>query len=104
MVVPKRAKSSTRRFMVSSGIGLEKSSYSLQYLQARLQRRIGMMCAITGWSVEATPLAIMMISRTRRFAAMTRRRTALDVIDIPLPFDYNTLTHDSGKPAPLFGE
>ncbi len=67
MVVPSRAKSSIRRFIVSSGTGLEKSSYSLQYLQARLQRRMGMMCAMMGWSVEANPLAIILNSRIRRF-------------------------------------
>ena len=41
--------------MVSAGTGFEKSSYSLQYVQDRLQRRIGMMCAITGWSRDNTP-------------------------------------------------
>ena len=32
----------------SIGTGFEKSSYSLQYVQERLQRRIGMMCAMIG--------------------------------------------------------
>ena len=34
--------------MTSSGTGFEKSSYSLQYVQERLQRRMGMMCAMIG--------------------------------------------------------
>ena len=33
---------------MSSGTGFEKSSYSLQYVQERLQRRMGMMCAMIG--------------------------------------------------------
>ena len=43
------------------GTGLETSSYSLQYAQERLQRRMGMMCTCTGWSFETTPLPIIMI-------------------------------------------
>ena len=93
-----------RRFIVSNGTGLEKSSYSLQYLHARLQRRIGMMCAITGWSVETIPLAIILNSRIRRFAARTRRRICLEVTDIRCFNDYNTMAMDSGKSTPLFGE
>jgi hypothetical protein len=58
-----------RCFIVSSGTGFETLSYSLQYLQERLHWRIGMMCAITGWSVEAKARPIIASSRTRRCAA-----------------------------------
>src|SRR5437763_324647 len=40
--------------MISVGTGLEKSSYSLQYSHARLQRRIGIIWASRGWSVGAS--------------------------------------------------
>src|SRR5580704_15691878 len=89
--VPSRARSSMRRFMVSSGTGLEKSSYSLQYSHERLQRRIGIMCARTGWSVDATPLASTRNSRSRRLEAMMRRRRLVDDFDIPTSFYYNIL-------------
>ncbi len=49
---------STLRNIVSVGTGLEKSSYSLQYLQARLQRRMGIMCANSGCSVETRARSI----------------------------------------------
>ena len=55
--------------MVSTATGFEKSSYSLQYVQDKLQRRMGMICAITGWSVDATPRTIIRHSRARRFSA-----------------------------------
>src|SRR5262245_4649237 len=43
MAVFKDASLSMRRIISSVGTGGEKSSYSLQYLQARLHRRVGMM-------------------------------------------------------------
>ena len=46
--VPSAPSLSTRWYMVSVGTGFETSSNSLQYSQARLQRRIGMMCASSG--------------------------------------------------------
>src|SRR5580692_5066137 len=55
--------------MISVATGFEKSSYSLQYVQDKLQRRMGMMWAITGWSVDATPRTIIRHSRARRFSA-----------------------------------
>src|SRR5271169_902913 len=103
MLVPRCARWSMRRFIVSKGMGLEKSSYSLQYLQDRLQRRMGMMCAITGWSVLANPLAIIINSRTRRLEARTRRRTPVDDFGILRSFNYNTLGNGEGKRFPLFG-
>src|SRR5579871_6736735 len=63
-----------RDFIVSSGTGLEKSSYSLQYSQDRLQRRMGMICARMGWSVERSPLVMTRNSRMRRLAMSRRRR------------------------------
>src|SRR5262249_32055475 len=95
-----------RLFIISSGIGFEKSSYSLQYSHERLQRRIGMMCAMMGWSVEASPLAIILSSRRRRFEAMTRRRVVCDDFSILSNFYYNTLTWQSrrmGSRAGIFG-
>src|SRR5436190_4679432 len=63
---------SIRRNMISVGTGLEKSSYSLQYLQARLQRRMGMICASSGWSVERNAPAILPAPRNARDAALSR--------------------------------
>src|SRR6478736_6674696 len=60
--------------MVSVATGLEQSSYSLQYSQARLQRRMGMMCASSGWSVEASAFAIMRAPRRLRWSAFRPRR------------------------------
>src|SRR5947207_12199435 len=49
---------------VSVGTGFEKSSYSLQYVQDRLQRRMGIMCAMMGWRVDIAPQAIIRSSRS----------------------------------------
>ena len=49
-----------------TGTGFEKSSYSLQYVQERLQRRVGTIWASTGWSVERMPLASISHSRGLR--------------------------------------
>ena len=62
-VVPRSASLSNRWNITSVGTGFEKSSYSLQYAQAKLHRRIGMMCAKMGWSVDHSPLAMKMNSR-----------------------------------------
>src|SRR5664279_3842644 len=90
--------------MMSRATGLEKSSYSLQYSQARLQRRIGMICASTGWSVEASPLAIIFNSRSRRLKASTRRRTPDDDFGILSSCYYNIFDTGLGKRLHLFGE
>src|ERR1022692_951675 len=90
--------------MMSRATGLEKSSYSLQYSQARLQRRIGIMCANTGWSVETSPLAIIFNSRSRRLMASTRRRTPDVDFGIRNSFHYITSDTGLGKQLPLFGE
>jgi len=42
-----------------------------------LQRRMGTMCAMYGWLVEATAEAIEPISRSLRLAAMRRRRAVM---------------------------
>src|SRR5581483_4433357 len=47
---------------------------SLQYLQARLQRRTGMMCARSGCSVERRAWATARIPRILRYAFLNRRR------------------------------
>jgi hypothetical protein len=74
MVVPSAANRSMRRSMVSTGTGFDVESYSLQYAQVRLQRRVGMMCAMTGWSVDTTPRQIILNSRARLEMALVRRR------------------------------
>src|ERR1035441_2996930 len=86
--------------MMSRATGLEKSSYSLQYSQARLQRRIGMICANTGWSVETNPLAIILNSRSRRLKASTRRRTPDVDFGIRNSFHYTTSDMGLGKRLP----
>src|SRR5216684_8275758 len=68
--------------MISAGTGFEKSSYSLQYVQARLQRRMGMMWAITGWSVDSTPLASIRHSLNLRLSARLSRRNLNPWLDI----------------------
>src|SRR5215469_178542 len=68
--VPSSDSLSIRRNISSVGTGLETSSYSLQYLHARLQRRIGMMWASKGWSVET-------IARTTSLAPLRLRRASL---------------------------
>src|SRR5579883_43103 len=62
-----------RRSISPIGTGLETSSYSLQYAQARLQRRMGTIWAITGCRVEASAWPTRASSRTRRLAAFRRR-------------------------------
>src|SRR5215813_4131983 len=61
--VPSPASRSIRRLTVSRGTGSEVLSYSLQYLQDRLQRRIGTRCARIGCFVESNPREINFASR-----------------------------------------
>src|SRR5262245_36646483 len=61
--VPNPANRSIRRLTVSIGTGSEVLSYSLQYLQDRLQRRIGTMCARIGCFVESNPRDMSLASR-----------------------------------------
>src|SRR3984885_10467343 len=93
-----------RPFIVSSGNGFEKSSYSLQYSQERLQRRIGMMCARMGWSVDANPWAIIFNSRIRRLEATRRRRIDGDDFCIVSHSYYNTSCCNPVKLRWLFGD
>src|SRR5262249_15170077 len=60
---PSPANRSIRLLTVSIGTGSEVLSYSLQYLQDRLQRRIGTMCASIGCFVESNPRVINFASR-----------------------------------------
>src|SRR5882762_2940196 len=73
--VPMPARMSNRLFISSSGTGLEKSSNSLQYVQARLQRRLGIICTKIGCLVEASALPIMRNSRKRVRAKRKRLRS-----------------------------
>src|SRR5579871_2035162 len=92
-----------RDFIVSSGTGLEKSSYSLQYSQDRLQRRMGMMCARMGWSVERSPLVMTRSSRMRRLA-MSRRRRWEDFVIAFSNFYYNISDSAAGTDVASSGE
>ena len=76
ITVPRSASRLMRAMTVSVGTGLEKSSYSLQYVQDRLHLRIGMMCAMMGWRVEIAPQAIMRSSRNRRANDLAPRRNS----------------------------
>src|ERR1051326_411855 len=90
MVVPRSARRLMRWNIVSSETGFEVLSYSLQYSQARLQRRMGMTWASTGWLVEASAFPIMRHSRKRRVAARMLRRNVVVVLAILLiPLDHN---------------
>ena len=73
--VPSSLSLSTRRSIRSVATGFEKSSNSLQYVHARLQRRIGMMCTRMGCLVEARAFTIMRNSRARVRANRAARRT-----------------------------
>src|ERR1700758_4828702 len=70
MLVPSRARWSMRRSISSSGTGSETLSYSLQYAQERLQKRMGTICAMTGCRVEATAWPTIPISRSLRVKAL----------------------------------
>src|SRR5260221_4075082 len=73
--VPKSAKRLRRATIFAVGTGGEKSSYSLQYVHDRLQRRIGIMCAMIGCPVETAPPAIMRVSRILRVKDFQPRRS-----------------------------
>src|SRR5450432_2793823 len=80
--VPSKPSLSTRWNITSVGTGFEKSSYSLQYSQARLQRRIGMICASRGWSVEARAHATLRAPRTAREIRFNPRCNLVPMEDI----------------------
>ncbi len=83
MLVPRSASWLIRLIMTSVGTGGEKSSYSLQYVQDRLQRRMGIMCAMMGWSVPSAPRTTRRLSRSHRFKPFAVRRNLKDVSGIP---------------------
>src|SRR5690242_13125888 len=104
--VPIPARMSSRFFISASGTGLEKSSNSLQYVHARLQRRLGIMCTRIGCFVETSAFPIMRNSRSRvrrkrrRLRALTAAlaRTGLEPSAIyrkivPLSQLYMSLLH-----------
>src|SRR3989338_154903 len=72
--VPNERSRSIRRNSSTVGTGGEKSSYSLQYVQERLQRRIGIKCTSKGWSVWTNPQAIRDHIRYQRSNAPAFRR------------------------------
>jgi hypothetical protein len=72
------ASKSSRRFISSSGTGFDTSSYSLQYPQSRLQRRIGMMCTRKGCFVDTSAFPIFNTSRVRERTNLARRRHFTD--------------------------
>src|SRR6266436_6321564 len=72
---PMSASKSSRFFISGSGTGFEKSSNSLQYVQARLHCRIGMMCTRMGCFVEASAFPIIRNSRARVRANRSPRRS-----------------------------
>src|SRR5215472_11383330 len=69
MAVPMVPSRSMRRNISLVGTGFEKSSNSLQYVQERLQRRVGMICTSSGCRIERSPFASMRASRSLRCAA-----------------------------------
>jgi len=74
MVVPSAANRSTRFRISASGTGAETASNSLQYVQARLHRRIGTICTRMGWCLETIARANMRDSRKRRRMERSFRR------------------------------
>src|SRR5713101_5578109 len=72
--VPNDAKRSIRRSISSVGTGSEWSSNSLQYVQARLHWRMGMMWTCTVWRVEASAFPTSHSSRASRHFAFIRTR------------------------------
>ena len=75
MAVPSRPSASILRFISSRGTGFDTLSYSLQYAQLKLQKRMGIICTSTGCDVEASARATIAYSRTFRLAAISRPRT-----------------------------
>ncbi len=75
---------SSRSFISSSGTGFDTSSYSLQYVQSRLQRRIGMMCTRIGCFVSISAFAIIHTSCRRVFANRKRFRIRVFADAFPL--------------------
>ena len=60
--------------------GSDTSSNSLQYVQARLQRRIGTMCAMYGCEVETNAEPIDANSRYLRVTAFQRRFALIEPV------------------------
>ena len=83
--VPMSARRSSRLFISSSGTGFEKSSNSLQYVQAKLHRRVGMICTRKGCSVESKAFAIASTSRARVWKKRSARQnhTFSEACDFP---------------------
>src|ERR1700676_1985797 len=69
-----------RRHISATGTGFEKSSYSLQYSQERLQRRMGIIWASTGCWAEARPHPIMRHSFNRVSPNRRARRTRVPLV------------------------
>src|ERR1035438_619541 len=102
ILVPRSANLLIRPIITSFGTGGEKSSYSLQYVQDRLQRRMGIMCAMMGWSVLIAPRTTVLNSRSRRVKALAVRRSLKDVSGIPGSSHYNTDGLTTAYPLRVF--
>src|SRR5882724_8434040 len=64
--LPNSASLSIRSSIVSMGTGSDVLSYSLQYVQLKLHRRIGTMCTRTGCFVEANARVVCLTPRKNR--------------------------------------
>src|SRR5216110_2550071 len=85
--VPMFARRSRRFFISSTATGGEKSSNSLQYVHARLHRRMGMICTRKGCFVEIRALAMARNSRKRVWKKRSARQnhTLSEACDLPYP-------------------
>ncbi len=68
--VPSALNLSIRRSMTSVGTGADTLSYSLQYPQSMLQRRIGMICTRRGCAVSVRPRANSLRDRALRLRVL----------------------------------
>jgi hypothetical protein len=88
---------SSRFFISSSGTGFEKSSNSLQYVQARLHCRMGMMCTRMGCFVDTNAFPIILSSRAR--VRMNRSRFRSRVFGLARTTFVSSAMKDTESPA-----
>ena len=106
--VPISASKSSRRFISSSGTGFDTSSYSLQYLQSRLQLRIGIMCTRKGCLVDTSAFPIFNTSRVRDRTNLARRRHFTDAeastlaLDVSIPMKLALFPLNLNYTRPLY--
>ena len=75
--VPSAFNRSMRCFITSVATGADTLSYSLQYPQSMLQRRIGMTCTSSGCAVCASPRANSRADRTLRLTVVRNANRAI---------------------------